>query len=198
MKSPTALIKGWNLFKNDEENIRSSFNALKTISTEHERIHAGMAWLNKDEYVIPPSTIAYYLFKVASFSNLTHVRNFGFVSDQGVMKLHFRESPSIDVNSLGVELSLNNLNRTLLNNSGLHLHGAPWVDVNSLGTHLDFILQPESAPGNQPAGGAADNKITEWLVDNDKYYLFSLDNTTVNSATIESQFFVYRSGDYQG
>ena len=109
------------------------------------------------------------------------------------MKLHFREAPSYDVNSLGTLLSLNNLNRSSVNSSGMNLYGNPWVDINSLGLHLDYILQPESAPGNQPAGGAANNKITEWFIDNDKAYLFSLENTTVNSATIESQFFVYRT-----
>jgi len=198
MKSQSFLVKGWNLFKNDEENIRSSYNALKTISTEHERIHAGMAWLNKEEYFVPPSTTVYYAFLVNSFENQVHIRNFGFVSDQGPMKFHFREAPSLDVNSLGILLSLNNMNRNSPNLSGMNLYGAPVIDVNSLGEHLDYILQPESAPGNQPAGGAAENAITEWIIDNDKDYLFSLENTTVNTATIESQFMVYRPGEYQG
>lgn len=188
-----VLLNGWNKFKGSAENIRSSFNALKTINVEHERIHAGMAWLNKDEYIVPPNTTAYYIFLVDSGYSNAHVRNFGFVSDQGPMKLHFREAPSYDVNSLGTLLSLNNLNRSSVNSSGMNLYGNPWVDINSLGLHLDYILQPESAPGNQPAGGAANNKITEWFIDNDKAYLFSLENTTVNSATIESQFFVYRT-----
>jgi len=191
--SPRVLLKGWNVFKNAEENIRSSFNALKTINTEHERIHRGLAWLNKDEYFVPPATTAYYLFLVDSGYSNVHVRNFGFTSDQGPMKLHFREAPSYDVNSLGTLLSLNNLNRSSVNSSGMNLYGNPWVDANSLGLHLDFILQPESAPGNQPAGGAAENKITEWYIDNDKSYLFSLENTSANTATIESQFFVYRT-----
>lgn len=187
------LFQGWNLFKSKEENINSSYNALKSVTTEHERIHAGKAWLNKDEYYIAPNTVSYYAFIVESYDTSVHVRNFGFVSDQGPMKLHFRESPSLNVNSLGVSLSLNNMNRTSGNLPGMRLYGGPVVDVNSLGQHLDFILQPESAPGNQPAGGSAENAVTEWLIDNDKSYLFSLQNTTANTATIESQFFAYRS-----
>lgn len=192
MRSPTSLIKGWNLFKNDEENIRSSFNALKTIVTEHERIHAGKAWLNNDEYFLP-SGMSYYLFKVDSFDFNTHLRNYGFVSDQGPMTLHLRESPFIDTNSLGTPLSLNNLNRNSSNLPGMTLYGAPFTDADSLGTHLGYILQPEASPGNQPAGGAGDPVVTEWFLNNDKYYLFELNNTAVNTATVGSQFFVYRS-----
>lgn len=189
------LLKAWNTFKDGSENIHSVNNAVKTIHTEHERIHAGMAWLNKDRYVVPPSTTAYYLFRVESYSNPSQIRNFGFVSNQGPMELHFREAPFTDVNSLGTPLSFNNMNRNSSNLPGMTLYGAPFVDVNSIGVHLDFILQPESAPGNQAAGGGASNVIEEWVIDNSKSYLFTLENTTVNSAVVESQFFVYRSGE---
>lgn len=192
MKSPTALLKAWSLLIGDEENIRASENALMMIAIEHERIHAGKAWINKDEYFVPPNTTANYLFHVDSFDTSVHVRNFGFVSDQGLMKLHFYENPFVDVNSEGDVLSLRSMNRNAGEDSGLSLHGNPFIDTNSLGIHLDFILQPESAIGNQSAGGAAKNAVTEWLVNNDYYYLFTLENTTVNTATIESQFFVYR------
>ena len=146
-----ALVQAWNKVMNKAQTLHASYSALKTIDTEHERIHAGMAWLNKDEYFVPPSTTFYYLFHVDSFTNPCHIRNFGFVTDNGPMKLHFRESPFIDVNSQGVELSLNNMNRNSGNLSGMALHGGPVIDVNSLGYHLDFIYAPESAPGNQPA-----------------------------------------------
>lgn len=189
-----VLLNGWNAFLKKSENLRSSYNGLKIISSEHERIHAGWAFLNKDRYVVPPSTTVYYLFKVESGDQDTHVRNFGFVSDQGPMELHFREAPSYDADSMGVMLSLENMNRASVNSSGLQLFGNPaGIDTNSLGLHLDYILQPESAPGNQPAGGAGQHAVTEWRIDNSKVYLFSLNNLTANSATIESNFFVYRT-----
>lgn len=187
-----VLLNAWSRVTNGIQNITASNNALKIIVSEHERIHTGKAWLNKDEYVVPPQSKAYYLFRVESYDTEVYVRNFGFVSDNGPMKLHFRESPSFDVNSLGTPLSFNNLNRNSPNLPGMVLYGNPWVDVDSIGYHLDFVFQPESAPGNQAAGGVAQNAVTEWYVDKSKTYLFELENTSSNSATVESQFFVYR------
>lgn len=189
-----AILYAYDLALKKADVIVVSNNALKVIDVEHERIHRGKVWYNNDEYFIPPNSTSYFVFKADSNSGNVHIRNYGFVSDQGPMKLFFKEEPFIDVNSLGTELRLHNMNRTSVNSSQMILYAEPaGIDVNSLGLTLSYTLQPESAPGNQPAGGSAQSVILEWVVPDDKYYLFSLENTAVNTATIESQFFVYRS-----
>lgn len=192
--SQRLLIKAWNLFRDDEENIHSSYNALKIIQTEHERVHAGRSWYHNQRHYIPPSTTVYYAVKVDSNGTSDiHLRNYGYKSDQGPMHLLFYENPYLDANSLGTLLPLYNLNRLSSALSGCSLYGGPVVNVSSLGTSLGYVQQPTSAPGNQPAGGIGEVGATEWVLSNSYYYLFSLQNTAVNTATIESSFLVYRT-----
>ena len=193
MRSPTFIVKAWNAILNREQNVRASFNALKIIETEHERIHAGKSWAQKDEHVLPPLSTGYYAVKVNSdFSGQIHLRNLGFTANNGPIKLHFYEDTFINVNSLGTELPLRNLNRNYSDNCDARLYAGTYVNVNSLGTHLDFIFEPAAAPGNQPAGSDVSNALLEWVLDKDKWYAIQMQNThATNSATLESQFMVY-------
>lgn len=183
---------GYNTILKKWDAIKSTYSAIKTSTTELERIHMGKAWINNDEYFIPPTTIAHYLFMVNSISGDVHLRNFGFTSTEGPLKLHLYESPFFDVNSLGELLTLGALNRAVVNSSGMSLYKNPFVDVNSVGEHLSYLLHPTSSLGNQGAPGASTQPILEFVLDQTKAYLFSMENTATNTATIESQFFIYR------
>lgn len=192
--SQRFLAKAWNLFKGDEENLHSSYNALKVIQTDHERIHAGKSWLHNQRHYVAPSTTVYYAVKVDSNGTSDiHLRSYGYKSDQGPMHLFFYENPYLDASSLGVSLPIYNLNRTSDALSGCSLYGGPVINVNSLGVSLGYVQQPNSAPGNQSAGGIGEVGATEWILNNSYYYLFALQNTASNTATIESAFLVYRT-----
>lgn len=195
-----VLVQCWNAALGVEQNIRASHNAMKTIVSEHERIHAGKAWNHNQEHFLLPSTFGYYLFLVNSLEagEQLHIRDYGFTAGDGPVKLKLFRGAFFDANSLGTSLPLYNLSDISSNESGCALYGAPFVDVNSLGDNVGFVFHPNSpALGGLLAGGEGGGSppVTERIANPDLGYIFQMENLATDTVTLESRFFVYRTGD---
>ena len=191
-----VLICGWHTDSGDPQEITAIDGSIKTIPKEHERVHAGKAWLYKAEHFLVPSSFSNFVMLVDSGAHVS-LRDYGLIADKGPIKLRFYEEPYFDANSLGVELPLVAMNRITVNTPSFQLYGSPFVDANSLGLELDFTYLPNST-GNQPftggsGAGAGEAPPVEFLLGNgiQQAYLFRLENIAVDTATIQSRLWAY-------
>ncbi|MCK5609667.1 hypothetical protein KAR91_47780 [Candidatus Pacearchaeota archaeon] len=186
-----ALVFAWNVFRDKAEHLNSSFGALKSIVSEHERIHAGRAFMYSHEHFLAPDEIMMHYFLISSESNV-HLRSYDFISDQGPSKVYLYEEPFYDVNSLGTIHVQRNLNRTSINSAQSIVYHDPFYDINSLGEELSLNFQPEATGGPlKSIAGESVAPVTEWILKKGFVYGLRFDNLSVNSTTVVCKFFNY-------
>jgi len=194
-KSTSFIIKAWNLFKEDEENIRSSFNALKTITTEHERIHQGKMYSYSDISSLAADASTQILFSVASDSSL-HLRKIQMGADVGACEGYLYENPYVDVASLGTGFKPQNLNRESSNISASSFYIDAYLDVNSLGVEIDASAILQATGGNlKSIEGGADSAVVEWILKRGNNYMFKFTNNNAGIALISKHFSFYEPSD---
>lgn len=196
MKTPRVLLKAWNIIKRDDENLTSSYNGLKTIATEHERIHAGKAWYSTGfGNHLSASPTRFTLIKVDSGAEF-HVRDFGVRTNQGPYSGTLYEAPVVDVSSLGVVMPFPNLDRNSSNIAPITLYANPSLDVNSLGTFLDTGHIFEAAGGAvKQIAGEISTLVTEWSLKPDTYYAAVFVNSSGNNADYVQHLFGFDPRD---
>ena len=90
-KSPTFIVKAWNLFKSDEENIRSSYNSLKTLDIAHERIHQGRMFRHTEVHSLAAAGVYNHLIIPNSGSD-NHLQSVAVKADQGIVHIGIYEN----------------------------------------------------------------------------------------------------------
>ena len=194
MAAPYFIARGWNPRKRagegDEENLHSSQNALKSIDFTHERIHAGKAWYFTGHGEQPAGSMRFVTIHVGDTE--FHMREFGLKSNQGPFSGTLYEAPVVDVNSLGPEIILNNLNRKSTNTADTHLHADTVLDVNSLGKWLDHGHIFESAGGAiKSISGEISTVVTEWILKPNTVYGAVFVNSSANAAEFTQHMLGY-------
>ena len=191
-KSPTFLAKIFNPGRNDEEFIHSSYNAAKVIETLHERIHVGKAWYfsGHDLHVAGTNRFALIMVGDTEF----HLRDFGVKTNQGPYSGTLYEAPVIDVNSLGAEIPMKNLNRNSTFVSSTAFYSNPVIDTNSLGTYLDHGHIFESAGGAiKSIAGEISTIVTEWELKKNTNYVAWFTNSSTNDAEFVQHILGYEA-----
>jgi len=172
-----------NLFFGNEQDIHGSYNAMKMINTEHERIHAGKCWYSQGHGTQTAGATRYMLIRVADTE--LHVRDFGIKTNQGPFTGALYEAPFIDINSLGTLTPFRNLNRSSVNSCSTLLYNAPFADINSLGEEIDYGTVFETAGGAiKQISGALSTVVVEWVLKPNTDYVAAF----VNSSTSDADF----------
>lgn len=178
MRSSTFIIKAWNLFRGDEENIHGSYNALKTLEILHERVHAGRVWMHAEKHVTIASSGTVDHLIIPNSQSDVHLRSFTFDLSGGPSDIEFYESPFIDANSLGVVTTNEyaNLNRNSVVERDFLAYEDPFIDVNSIGTMLPGAYVSAS---DKKSPGFSETLPIEMMLKNDgSSYLVRLRNTS--------------------
>jgi len=195
MSGRPVLIKAWNAFLNREQHVQSSFNMIKTIESDHARVHEGVAYTVAETIAVASN--AYLRYLLITNGKRMHLRDFSFRSTVGPAGVLLHEEPFWDANSLGTNLTGNvaALNRNNIIPSSAQLHRNPFVDTNSLGTQLDSDLMEQASGGPiKAAGGAAGGPVIEYILPNSGAYLISFVNSNAGSALVGSKIFWYEEG----
>ena len=187
-----GVLKAWNKALGKAENIRSSFNALKTISTTHERIHAGKAFYKQVRGQQAAGAVRTMLLVVGDTA--FHLRQFGIKSDQGPFVANLYEAPFSDVNSYGAPVEMLNLNRSSLDTPGITLYNAPFYDVNSIGLEIDGGSILQSAGGSiKSIAGEASTIVSEWILKPNTNYLAYFVNSSTSIANFHQHIVGYEA-----
>lgn len=179
-----VLLNAWNSFWGREEHVESSFNMIKTIDTEHARIHDGLGYNVAETIVVAAGASARYLINVNG--EAIHLRDFTFKATTGPGGVAVHESPFFDTNSLGTQLTPVNLNRRgTIGVSSVGLFRDPFTNVNSLGDQIDSDLMEQSTGGPvKAAGGSAGGPAVEWVLPASGSYLVSYTNSHASDAAL--------------
>lgn len=197
--SQPFLLRAFNNFLGREENIRSSYHALKMLSVEHERIHSGNAWLHSEEHnnLASEANLDHVIVPNSGGSIDLHLRHVGFNVTEGPGGVHVYENPYINVNSAGTDVTsaFQNRNRRATNERGFIAYENPYIDANSLGTQIDYALIEATAGGPIKAAGGDAEVLAEVILDNTKPYLVRYTNhaPTNVASYVECKMFIYRA-----
>jgi len=192
---PHSVMKIWNLALGRPQNLRASYNAAKTITTEHERIHAGKMWHHADVSTLAAGATINTLIAVSSNSEL-HLRSIGFDANVGPCEGYFYEAPVIDVNSLGTGFIPKNLNRRSSNLSVSSFYIDPVIDVNSLGDRIDVVAIVAATGGPiKSISGESASAVTEWILKPGNKYLFRFTNKNGSTGLYNSNITFYEPLD---
>ena len=192
-RSPSFIVKAWNLFKSDEENIRSSYNSLKIVQLEHERIHQGRSFRHTEVHSLASAEVYAHLIIPNSGSDV-HLQSMSIKASSGIVHLGLYENPFTDANSLG---SLDtdewlNQKRNSSNVPPFLAYENPFTDANSLGTKVfeDLITDV-----SKDAGGSEEGIPNEIMFDNTKTYLLRVTNNSGATIATSDKFTVYDAND---
>ena len=188
-----VLLNGWNLFKNGAQNIRSSYNSIKQISTEHERIHQGRSFRHSEVHSLAIAEVYAHLIIPNSGSDI-HLQSMNIKADGGIVHLGLYENPFTDANSLGA-LDTDewlNQNRRSLNTPPFVAYENPFTDANSLGVKVfeDLITDV-----SKDAGGTEEGIPNEVMLDNNKSYVLRVTNNSGGNIVTVDKFTVYDAKD---
>jgi len=196
MRSPTILAKAWNLFRQAEENLHSTHNALKTAVTEHERIHAGKVYHHSDVSTLAAAGSLGLLMTIDSDTEL-HLRDYSYNTNGGPCELYLYENPFVDTASIGTYFAPDNLNTRSSNVSVHSFHHNPYINVNSIGIRKDSSAVLASAGGPvKTIQGAAQGLVTEWVLKPGNRYLMNFTNVNGGTILYNSNFTFYEPGDH--
>ena len=192
-KSPTFIVKAWNLFKSDEENIRSSYNSLKTLDIAHERIHQGRMFRHTEVHSLAAAGVYNHLIIPNSGSD-NHLQSVAVKADQGIVHIGIYENPFTDANSLGV-LDTDewlNQNRSSINVPDFVAYENVYVNVNSLGIKISEDLVTDTS---KDAGGAEEGVPYEIMFNSTKTYLIQVTNNAGAAIATVDKFSIYDGKD---
>lgn len=193
MRSPSVIVKGWNLFKNDEENIRSSYNSLKIIQLEHERVHAGKTFRHTEVHSLASDGVYSHLIIPNSGSDI-HLQSMNVKASAGIVHLGLYENPFTDANSLGL-LDTDewlNQNRRSSNEPPFIAYENAFTDANSLG---EKVFEDLITDVSKDAGGAEEGIPDEVVFDHTKTYLLRVTNKAGANIATSDKFTVYDAKD---
>jgi len=190
-----SLLHAYNQVIGKIQTIRSSYNAVKTLDTEHERIHAGKMWEHTQIHSMSTGQIYDHLIVPDSGSDL-HLRSADFSSDGGPGLLEVYEAPFTDANSIGTvdTDAWKNLNRKSSNVIPATMYDEPFIDANSIGELLSAKVLAVSGVG-QDQIGAKQAATHEWMLDDQKSYLIRYTNNDTGNVTANAEFLIYNSLD---
>jgi len=191
MSTQGALLRVWNAFKNGEQNVRGSYNALKNISVEHERAHAGRVFYYSDITSLAAGSVDSFLLTVSSGQEM-HLRTIRYEADVGPCEGYLYENPFVNVNSLGTALSLKNCRRDSANIAPCSSYTSPFFDINSAGEQIDSgaIVAATGGP-IKSISGQASSAITEWVLKADNRYVYRFKNNNAGTALIVKSILAY-------
>ena len=192
-KSPSFIVKAWNLFKSDEENIRSSYNSLKTIDLSHERVHNGRMFRHSEVHSLGTGEALNHLIIPNSGSNI-HLQSMNIKSDQGIVRLGLYEDPFTNASSLGADHTDQwlNQNRSSSNVPPFIAHESPFIDANSLGANIIEDLVTDTS---KDAGGTEEGLANEITLNHSKTYLLRTVNEAGAAIATVAKFAVYDAKD---
>jgi len=192
-RSPSSIIKAWNLFKNDEENIRSSYNSLKILQLEHERIHAGKSFRHSEVHSLTSGATYDHLIIPNSGSDI-HLQTMNIKANAGIVHLGLYENPFTDANSLGADDTGEwfNQNRKSSNTPPFKAYEGAFIDVNSLGIRINEDLVTDVS---KDAGGAEEGIPNEIVLDDTKTYLLRVTNNAGAIIATVAKFSAYDAKD---
>lgn len=184
-----VLIEGYNVYKGGAEFIRSSNNALKTLSTEHERIHAGKYFRHSEVHSLATG-VSHYHYIVPNSGSHLHLRSYRVKANNGPGRLNIYENPYIDASSIGTDISSDykNLNRASSNVFPATAYLGPYVDVNSIGEELDVSMLFDSS---KDAGEESELVDHEIALTNSYGYLVRYFNDSGAAATSSIRIGIY-------
>lgn len=198
MTTDRVLLKAWNAMLGRDENLHASYNAIKGVVSETERIHSGNSWLHSEAHynLAAGDSISHLIIPNSGGGVDLHLSNIGYNTTAGPAELEVYEAPFININSFGADItsSFFNRNRTRTNVRGFVIREDPFIDVNSIGVLLDYSLIEASAGGPIKASGGAAGAASEMVLDNTKQYLLRHTNQSANVASYtSSRVFIYRA-----
>lgn len=178
MKSTTFLVKAFNLFKNDEENIHSSVNAIKTIVSEHERAHAGKMFGYTDVSTLAAGDDLALLIAVPADGEEVHLRSLGIDINVGPCIGGLYEDPYIDPSSLGTGFRPRNTRRSArAYTSTTSFYQGTGFNVNSLGEEIEAAAVVQDTGGTlKTIKGEAEGVFVEWILQPGHTYLGKFNN----------------------
>lgn len=182
-----GILKAYNYAVGRVQSLAASYNALKGIVTEHERIHAGKGWTFGD--VSSLASAANLDFLIMPSSEEMHLRNYSIIADGGPCVTRLYEAPFIDANSMGTLQNFYGNNRRSSNVSSVQIYEAPYIDANSIGVQLDPTLLATGTPF--PGGGQINNAVVEWILHEEKPYLVRTVNNDNAAISIDTHLFWY-------
>lgn len=181
-----SFVHGWNRSTNTIDEITATYNALKTVSADHERIHAGKGYNISFVSSIAAGAIGWTLISIPN-SVAVHMRTIKVAGVGAPFEVTFRETTSVDVNSLGSKLTPINFNRSSTNISSVGVYTDP--SVVSSGTLLDIDVAPVSA---KDSGGQGQIPEQEWVLSNSgKWYLVGIKNNSGGNSSYNTKYFWY-------
>lgn len=175
---PDRVLKFWEKFS----------KAPRAIDHEHAKIHDGDAYTMSVQQSLTSAGSFGVLFTAPS-SNSHHLRTVRINPEAGPLLFNMYEDPVIDVNSLGTEIPLRNMNRQSSKVSSLQVYTDPVTNVASLGVELENELIPAS--GVQ-GGGSASPTPFEFVLKRDSNYLMVFGSQGGNTQFTYT-IFVYQS-----
>jgi hypothetical protein len=169
-----VLLQGWNIFKGREENIRTSFHAIKTITFEHERIHSGRYYKHAHIHSLGNGEYHTHYIEPNSGYNL-HLRYYNVKADNGPGVLSIYENPYIDASSLGSDVTSDfiNLNRASNNYIPASISYGVGFDANSSGVELPQSLLADASKDSGENSSVGDQEI---ILNSQRKYLLKYDN----------------------
>lgn len=197
-RSTPFLLRAWDKLLGRESNVTMSYGGLKQLSTEHERIHTGNAWLHSEPHynVASGSSVDHLIVPTSGGAVDLHLSHVGYNTAAGPAEINIYEAPFTDADSFGTDVtsSFENRNRTKTNARGFTIRENPFINVNSLGERLDYDLIEATAGGPVKTSGGAAGALKEAVLDNTKQYLMRFTNLSGDvSSYVSVNQFIYRA-----
>jgi len=187
-----GILKAWNKFLDQAQNIQSDFNMMKVIDAEHARVHEGLLFNISKKVTIPASSDYYYVVRTNGLP--MHFRPIHVVSNASPMDVRLYEAPFINVNSIGNEVLWLNKNRQSSNVTSSQMFDNPFINTASIGTELSYGLIEGTIGGAIKQSGGDTASVQEWLLPNSSYYALRIGNgDSTNPATISIEMSMYET-----
>lgn len=186
-----TLLLAWNEALSSDQNLRASYGAIKTITTDHERIHDGKMLDFTDITTIGAGATTYLLISVNS-SDEVHLRNAEFEINVGPCESYLYRDPYIDVNSLGTGFRFKNLNDTVAYTGAASYYAEPYIDVNSLGEVIESGGVVQTTGGFiRTVHGLANSAVVERVLQPGHNYVLAFTNNNGGTGNLRKSVVYY-------